>query len=110
MVSTFTRALWGAQIQEWIWGPRRPVDHARAYNLAGQAEASLPEGDPTLEVLRYYRDLAAEALVTGGPGCLPIWGGPTVYDKMRDTTPEERQETARRLRQSIQFYGNQPNF
>jgi hypothetical protein len=101
MVSTLIRALWDAQIQEWIWGPRCPEDHVRIYNLVGRAESVLLEGDPTLSALRFYQDLAEEAIIAGGPGCLPIWGGPTVFDPKRDTTPGERQETAKRFRQNL---------
>jgi len=106
MVTSLTRALWNAQIQEWIWGPRNHEDHARIYNLVGRAEAVLPEGDPTLSALRFYRDLAEEAIIAGGPGCLPIWGGPTVFDPERDITLKERQETANRLREHFQSAPN----
>jgi len=102
MVSTFTRALWATQIQDWIWGPRLPENHARVYNLVGAAEAVLPEGDPTLAALRWYRDLAEDALIEGGPGILPIWGGPVVFDPARDCTPQEREGRALRFRQTLQ--------
>jgi hypothetical protein len=101
MVSTLARALWDAVIQDWIWGPRRPEDHRRIYNMVGAAEALLPAGDPTLGALRHYKDLAEDAIIDGGPGCLPIWGGPTVFDLMRDTTPEERQGRTNRFRQNL---------
>jgi hypothetical protein len=108
MVKPLTRAIWEAQIQEWIWGPRQAEDHVRIYNMVGAAEARLAADDPTLSALRYYRDLAEDALIEGGPGCLPIWGGPTVYDPLRDTTPEEREEKARSLHACFQaiFHNN----
>ena len=109
MVSTLTRALWDAEILAWIWGPREQEDHVRIFNMLWKAEAVLPDGDPALAALHFYRDLAEEAIVDNHAGCLPIWGGPVVFDRVRDTSLKERQENARRLRHSLQFYLTQPH-
>ena len=90
MVTTFARALWQAQINSWIWGPRLEADHIRVYNLAVSAEHLLAEGDPTLDALRRYREFAISALEDGGPGWVPMVGGPVVFDPARDLSTAER--------------------
>ena len=102
MVSTLTRALLAAEVDSWIWGPREQEDHIRILNLLWRSMANFPDGDPTLAALRFYADLAEEAIIDNHAGYLPIWGGPVVFDKLRDTTAKERQEKARRLCERFQ--------
>ena len=99
MVSTLLRALLDAEIEAWIWGPREQEDHIRMVSLLWRSMPNFPDGDPTLAAIRWYADLAEEAIFEGHPGYLPIWGGPEVLNKLRDATPEERQQKARRLRE-----------
>jgi hypothetical protein len=102
MVSTLTRALLDAEISAWIWGTREQADHIRILNLLWRSMPNFPDGDPTLAALRFYADLAEEAICEGHSGYLPIWGGPTVFDRARDTTPEEREGRAIHFRQILQ--------
>jgi len=96
--TTFARALWQAEINRWIQGPRRDSDHIRIYNLVAAAEDILAPGDPTLEALWHYRDCAVAALEDGGIGWVPMFGGPVVYDPARDVTSAEWNERAGRFR------------
>jgi hypothetical protein len=101
MVSTLIPALLDAEIEAWIWGPREQEDHIRILNLIRRSMANFPDGDPTLSAIRWYADLAEEAICEGHSGCLPIWGGPTVFDRERDTTPAELEDMANRLRDRL---------